>query len=106
MNKEEIMKSLIGRSIPEKLARKFASRFKSKEDAEDYVQEMYLAILETMEKRQQQIDNLYNEGKIYDYFARICLNQIVNKKSKFNREYETNINKVELENENYGDDSE
>lgn len=105
MKKETIINALIKHGIPEKLSKKYASRFKCDEDIEDFCQEMYLIMLETIEKHTEKMEKLYDEGKIYDYFARICINQIINQKSKFNRDYETQITKVEMLDE-YDEDTE
>jgi hypothetical protein len=60
----------------------------------DFEQEMMLAIaLHGQEKLKQ----LYEANELDNYFARICINQIVNPKSSFNQTYETKIPKAPIE---------
>jgi hypothetical protein len=68
---------------------------KCQEDREDYCQDMYLILLETPLEKLQKLDE---EGKLADYFARICINQLVNQKSVTHKKLETYIQKISLDN--------
>ena len=59
----------------------------------DFEQEM---ILELYNIPTEKLKELYINNELDKYFAQICLNQIVNPKSTFNKQYETNITKIDV----------
>ena len=59
----------------------------------DFEQEM---ILELYNIPTDKLKELYLKNELDNYFAQICLNQIVNPKSTFNKQYETNITKIDV----------
>ena len=99
----EIFQEIVKMGIPEKISKKLFSRFRCEEDRMDYVQEMYLII---MEADKDKIKKMIENKEFDNYFAKICLNQITNKKSTFSKKYEYNINKKELQTDrkDYEDD--
>ncbi len=90
---KEIFQEIVKMGIPEKISKKLFSRFKSESDRMDYVQEMYLIIMET---NPEKLKNMIEKKELANYFAKICLNQITNNKSTFSKKYEYNINKEEF----------
>lgn len=96
-----IRMEVYNRSIPEKIANKERCRFKSNEDREDYIQEMYLTLFQMPDEK---VATLYKKKEIYDYFARVCINQLINDKSTYNKLMEHNIEKVQLKEQTYDDD--
>lgn len=89
-----IINELYTKNIPMKVYNKLKKKLNSIEDIEDYKQEMYLILLETPEDK---ILDLHKQGKLYDYFARICINQLVNYRSKLHKTLQTNWIKVNFE---------
>ena len=59
----------------------------------DFEQEM---ILELYNIPTDKLKELYINNELDKYFAQICINQIVNPKSTFNKQYETNITKIDV----------
>lgn len=59
----------------------------------DFEHEM---ILELYNIPTDKLKELYNNNELDNYFAKICLNKIVNPKSTFNKQYETNITKINV----------
>lgn len=91
----EIFNYVKGLCLPEKMANKFNSRFKNTQDKYDYIQEMYLILLEVPDDKLQ---GLYERKELPNYFSQICLNQITNHHSKFNKKYQTyNTNIISLD---------
>lgn len=91
MEKTDILKAVMKLCLPEKMANKFNDRFKNTQDKYDYVQEMYLILLEMSDDKLQ---GLYERKELSDYFSKICLNQITNRKSKFHKIYETYMDNI------------
>lgn len=89
-DRNRIIEDIRKRCIAEKMANKFQDRFSNTMDKDDYVQEMYMILLEMSDKK---LEALYEKKEIFDYFSRICLNQMVNRKSNFHRKYETYLEK-------------
>lgn len=89
-----IISKLYTKNIPMKVYNKLKNKLNSFDDIEDYKQEMYLMLLETPEDK---ILDLEEQGKLDDYFARICINQLVNYKSKLHKTLQTNWIKVNIE---------
>lgn len=87
----KIVEIIMKESIPEKLANKYRGRFKYKMDRYDYVQEMYLILLEMDEVKLQ---DLYLQGELSDYFGKICINQLCTRGSAFHNKYMTYNNTV------------
>ena len=59
----------------------------------DFEHEM---ILELYNIPTDKLKELYNNNELDNYFAKICLNKIVNPKSTFNKQYETKITKINV----------
>jgi len=91
MTNSKIVEVIMKECIPEKLANKFNKRFKYKMDKLDYIQEMYLILLEMKEDK---LTSLYLKGELPDYFSRICINQITNHSSAFHNKYMTYDSKI------------
>ena len=91
MNNSKIVEIIMKESIPEKLANKYRKRFKYNMDRKDFVQEMYLILLEMNEEK---LTSLYMKGELSDYFSKICINQICNHSSAFHNKYLTYNNTV------------
>lgn len=79
--------------IPERMASNFADRFADMQDRDDYVQEMYVILLEMSQSKLQELSE---RGELPTYFAQVCINQIINHRSKFNKKYETFIVKSRI----------
>lgn len=84
--RNKIIEIIYKQSIPEKLANKMWRRFRLNIDKFDYIQEMYLILLEIKEDK---LIDLYGQGKLDDYFAQICLNQLTRRSSNFHKKYKT-----------------
>jgi predicted phosphoadenosine phosphosulfate sulfurtransferase len=91
MNNSKIVEVIMKECIPEKLANKYKKRFKYKMDRYDYIQEMYLILLEMKEEK---LTDLYLKGELPDYFGRICITQLCVHKSAFHNKYMTYENKI------------
>lgn len=89
----KIISDLYTKNIPMKVYNKLKRKLPQTEDVEDYVQQMYLTLLETPESK---ILDLVQQGKLDDYFARICINQLVNKRSDLHKLLQTNWIKTEI----------
>lgn len=87
--------------IPENISIMNKDKFRRDEDMDDYVQEMYCIFLEIDENK---VADLQKQGKLEDYFAKICFNQLLNRKSKYNRLMENNIIKEEYKEGGYDDE--
>lgn len=97
MDKNKIITEIYNKCIIEKIASKLSNRFKREEDMSDYIQEMYLILLDMPEDK---LFRLYTDKELDNYIAQIALNQLVNTQSKFHRLMEDNINKVQIEDRN------
>lgn len=86
---------LYAKNIPMKIFNKLKRNFQYNEDIQDYVQEMYLSILD--DYTEEKIIDLYKQGKLDDYFARICINQLVNPKSKLHKKLQLNWDKINID---------
>lgn len=95
-----IINKILERRIPEKISLKLLNRFTSQEEREDYIQEMYLILLEIDEDKLIRLDT---GNELENYFSRICLNQLVNTKSNWHKLNETYIKKEKI-NEKYYDE--
>ena len=92
----KIITELYKKNIPMKVYNKLKRDLPYIEDVEDYQQEMYLTLLEYTEAK---IIDLYEQGRLDDYFARICINQLVNKNSNLHKLLQTKWNKTEIDDE-------
>lgn len=92
----KIITELYKKNIPIKVYNKLKRDLPHIEDVEDYQQEMYLTLLEYTEAK---IIDLYEQGRLDDYFARICINQLVNKNSNLHKLLQTKWNKTEIDDE-------
>lgn len=90
----KIITDLYNKNIPMKVYNKLKRELTFTDDVEDYQQEMYLILLEYTEAK---IIDLYEQGKLDDYFARICINQLVNPNSKLHKLLQTNQHKTDIE---------
>ena len=90
----KIITELYCKQIPNKIYNKLKRKLPYAEDIEDYQQEMYLILLETPKEK---ILDLHEQGKLADYFARICINQLVNIRSKLHIKLQTNLIKTDIE---------
>lgn len=92
------MKSVIQELYEKHIPLKIYKTLRSYTDWElmyDFEQEM---ITQLIGRPQELIQHLYDNKELDNYFAQICINQLVNPKSVFNKLYETQINKDELTN--------
>ena len=96
----KIITELYKKNIPMKVYNKLKRDLPYIEDVEDYQQEMYLTLLEYTEAK---IIDLYEQGRLDDYFARICINQLVNKNSNLHKLLQTKWKKQEMDNETEGE---
>lgn len=92
----KIITELYKKNIPMKVYNKLKRDLPYIEDVEDYQQEMYLILLETPEDK---LIKLYNDKELDNYFARICINQLVNKNSNLHKLLQTKWNKTEIDDE-------
>lgn len=88
-----IITGIYKRNIPQKIFNKLKRKLPQFDDVDDYVQEMYLILLETPPDK---LIDLHNQNRVDDYFARICINQLVNKNSTLHKKLQTNWNKTEI----------
>lgn len=96
----KIITELYRKQIPNKIYNKLKRKLPYEEDVEDYQQEMYLILLETPEDK---LIKLYNDKELDNYFARICINQLVNKNSNLHKLLQTKWYKQEMDNEAEGE---
>lgn len=96
----KIITELYRKQIPMKIYNKLKRKLPYAEDVDDYQQEMYLILLETPEDK---LIKLYNDKELDNYFARICINQLVNKNSNLHKLLQTKLIKTEMNNETEGE---
>lgn len=96
----KIITEIYQKKIPIKIYNKLKRKLPYAEDVEDYQQEMYLILLETPEDK---LIKLYNDKELDNYFARICINQLVNKNSNLHKLLQTKWYKQEMDNEAEGE---
>lgn len=89
-----IITEIYRKQIPNKIYNKLKRKPPNQEDMEDYVQEMYMILLELPTDK---ILDLNNQGRLADYFARICLNQLTNTRSTYHETMQTNWIKTDIE---------
>lgn len=83
----KIITEIYRKNIPMKIYNKLKRKLPYEEDVEDFCQEMYLILLETPEDK---LIKLYNDKELDNYFARICINQLVNKNSNLHKLLQSN----------------
>lgn len=92
-----IITELYTKNIPQKIYHKLKRKLPNADDMDDYYQQMYLILLETP---QDKLLYLHKQGKLPDYFARICINQLVNKNSDIHKLLQTKwIKQNEIDND-------
>ena len=89
---KDIIADIYNKHIPLKIYKKIKPYY-NWELLQDYEQQM---LLELYNIPTDKLEKLYINKELENYFAQTCLNQLVNKKSTFNKLYETTINKAEL----------
>lgn len=89
--KEDVITYILSQQIIEKLASRFSSQLGT--NKQDYIQEMYLTILEIPDKK---LVRLFEKGDLIYYIISICRNQAIYKKSKFNQTFNSPIQQIEL----------
>lgn len=89
---QNIISELYNKHIPLKIFKKL-KRFDDWELMFDFEQEMLLNILEIPPDK---LIGLHARKELDNYFGKICLNQLVNPKSTFNKKYETKITKLPI----------
>lgn len=92
---QEIFDYIYKLQIPEKMANKIR-RFKYNMDYKDYIQDMYLILLELDNNK---IEKLYNKGnkELANYFAKICLNQLTKMNSQWHKKIEGKVPTVSFD---------
>lgn len=86
MTRDDVINTIINSNLIEKLSNTFVSRLGV--NKEDFIQEMYLILLEIPEER---LVKLYTEGSLNFYLLSVARNQVVNDKSTFNKKYNSKI---------------
>jgi hypothetical protein len=92
MNK--IITEIYEKHIPLKIFKKL-KKYYDWELMYDFEQEM---ILQLFYMNPDKIKDLYQKNELDKYFGQICLNQLTNPRSTYNRLYETTLNKLPIEN--------
>lgn len=92
--KNRIIEEIMKKGIPQKVYSK-VRRLNREEDIEDYIQDMYVLLMELPDNK---LIGLYQRKELDKYFAKICLNQLSNNKSVTHQKYETYINKQDISN--------
>lgn len=90
----DIITELYAKNIPMKILNKLKKELPCTDDVQDYVQEMYLILLEYSNDK---IIDLYKQGELDNYFARICINQLANPKSKLHKKLQLNWDKINID---------
>lgn len=84
-----IIEEIYNEKIIERCLAKYSKRMKG--NIEDIAQDIYMMIIEMPEEK---LLNLYNKNELIYYVLTICKNQCVNKYSKSNKKYQTNVKKI------------
>lgn len=82
MDRDKIIQEIYHSELVDKVTSSFSSWLKN--NKEDFVQEIYLMILQIPEDR---LISLYTKGDLYFYIVRIMKNQCFYYKSVFNKKY-------------------
>lgn len=93
--RDDIIQGIIDEQIIEKCSTVFAN-YISPELKYDYIQDMYLAILEIPDDKLLQ---LYNDGTLNFYILSICKYQATMNNSKFHTRYTNKLKTVQLNDE-------
>lgn len=59
----------------------------------DFEQQMFIELYNIPEPK---IHKLFTDNELDNYFAKICLNQLINPKSSFNKMYDTKTLKIPI----------
>lgn len=93
MNKTQIVEEIYKKQIPEKISNSIRD-FLSLDDKRDYIQEMYLILMELPEDK---FFRLYRDKVLSKYFAQICITQLTVKDSAFYQKLRGRIDTISLE---------
>ena len=85
----QIIEEIYNEKIIERCLAKYSKRMNG--FIEDVVQDIYMMIIEMPEDK---LLKLYNDNELTYYILTICKNQCVNKYSKSNKKYQTNVEKI------------
>ena len=85
----QIIEEIYNEKIIERCLAKYSKRMNG--FIEDVVQDIYMMIIEMPEDK---LLKLYNDNELTYYILTICRNQCVNKYSKTNKKYQTNVKKI------------
>ena len=92
INLHDIILETYNKHIPQKIFKKL-KKYYDWELLLDFEQDMITHLYEIPTSK---LITLYENKELDNYFAQICLNQLVNLKSNFNRLYETTIEKSDI----------
>ena len=87
--RNQLIEEIYNEKIIERCLAKYSKRMKG--NIEDVVQDIYMMIIEMPEDK---LLKLYNDNELTYYILTICRNQCVNKYSKSNKKYQTNVKKM------------
>ena len=87
--RNNIIEQRYNEKIIERCLAKYSKIMKG--NIEDVVQDIYMMIIEMPEDK---LLKLYNDNELTYYILTICKNQCVNKYSKSNKKYQTNVKKI------------
>lgn len=96
--RNKIVEEMYVKAIPEKIANTYYTKFTQPYDRDDYVQEMYLILLQL---DQDKLIQLYEKKQLEYYFYKVCRNQLVNYNSEFHRLMQSKIKFIPLNAFNY-----
>lgn len=96
--RNKIVEEIYAKSIPEKIATTYYTKFTQPYDRDDYVQEMYLILL-TIDY--DKLIKLYKANQLDYYFYKVCRNQLVNYNSEFHKLMNSRIKFIPLDSFNY-----
>lgn len=88
-----IITQLYDKHIPLKIFKKLI-HYSKWELMYDFEQQMFIELYNVPEDK---IHKLFIDNELDNYFAKICLNQLINPKSKFNKLYDTKILKIPID---------
>lgn len=93
MNKTQIVEEIYKMQIPEKISNSIRD-FLCLDDKLDYIQEMYLILMELPEDK---FFRLYRDKELSRYFAQICLTQLCSKNSSFYAKLRGKLDTISIE---------
>lgn len=89
----EIITQLYEKHIPHKIFKKLI-HYSKWDLLDDFCQQMFVELLNISPDK---IHKLYIDNELDNYFAKICLNQLINPKSPFNKMYDTKTLKIPID---------